>query len=51
MDTLSKLFGWLTGNWDNQSTIGKGLLSCVVLIIMACVCGLPLLVLYFFPTQ
>jgi hypothetical protein len=45
MDTLSNLYGWLTGQWTNQSAIGKGLLSCAVLLVMACVCGLPLLLL------
>jgi len=43
MDTLSNLFGWLTGQWTNQNSIGKALLSCAVLLIMACVCGVPLL--------
>ena len=45
MDALSNLYGWLTGQWKNQSTIGKALLSCVVLLVMACVCGVPLLVI------
>ena len=48
MDTLSKLFGWLTGNWSNQSPFGKLLLGCVVLVIMTCLCGLPLILLYFY---
>jgi len=43
MDALSNLYGWLTGQWTHQSAIGKALLSCVVLLIMACVCGVPLL--------
>ena len=30
MDALSKLYGWLTGNWTRQSPLGKALLSCVV---------------------
>jgi hypothetical protein len=45
MDALSNLYGWLTGQWTNQSPIGKALLSCTVLLVMACVCGLPLLLL------
>ena len=45
MDALSNLFGWLTGTWTNQSMIGKALLSCAVLLIMACVCGVPLLLI------
>ena len=45
MDTLSNLFGWLTGQWTNQNSIGKALLSCAVLLIMACVCGVPLLMI------
>lgn len=45
MDTLSNLFGWLTGQWTNQNTFGKAALSCVILLIMACVCGVPLLFL------
>jgi hypothetical protein len=45
MDALSNLYGWLTGQWTNQSTIGKALLSCAVLLVIACVCGLPLLFL------
>ena len=45
MDTLSKLFGWLTGTWTDQSPIGKALLGCVVLLVMACVCGVPLFLL------
>ena len=45
MDALSNLYGWLTGNWAKQSTLGKGLLGCALLLVMACVCGLPLLLL------
>ena len=45
MDALSNLYGWLTGNWTKQSFIGKALLSCALLLIMACVCGVPLLLL------
>jgi hypothetical protein len=45
MDALSNLFGWLTGTWNNQSTIGKAALGCVVLLIMACACGVPLFML------
>ena len=45
MDALSNLFGWLTGNWTRQSAFGKAFLSCALLLIMACVCGLPLLLL------
>jgi len=47
MDALSNLFGWLTGQWTNQNSIGKALLSCGLLLIMACVCGIPLLVISF----
>lgn len=50
MDALSKLFGWLTGSWYNQSPMGKTLLGCVVLLIMACVCGVPLVILYVYST-
>ena len=45
MDSLSNLYGWLTGSWTKQSTIGKALLSCALLLIMICVCCLPLLLL------
>jgi len=45
MDTLSNLYGWLTGRWTKQSSVGKTLLSCAVLLVMACVCGVPLLLL------
>ncbi len=45
MDRLSNLYGWLTGNWTKQSAFGKAALSCVVLLIMACACGVPLLLL------
>ena len=45
MDALSTLYGWLTGKWYKQSTIGKALLSCSLLILMACLCGIPLLVI------
>ena len=48
MDTLSKLYGWLTGNWTQQSMMGKTCLSCAVLLIMACVCGVPLFLLAWF---
>ena len=30
MDALSNLFGWLTGQWTNQNSIGKALLSCYI---------------------
>ena len=49
MDRLSILYGWLTGTWYKQSSIGKALLSCAVLVIMFCVCCLPLLVLSLLP--
>jgi len=45
MDALSTLFGWLTGTWTKQNSIGKAFLGCVVLLIMACACGLPLLII------
>ena len=45
MDALSNLYGLLTGTWTKQSAIGKGLLSCVLLLLIACVCCLPLLLL------
>jgi hypothetical protein len=45
MDTFSNLFGWLTGQWTNQNTFGRAVLGCVVLLIMACVCGVPLLLI------
>jgi hypothetical protein len=45
MDMLSNLFGWLTGTWTKQNSIGKALLGCVVLLIMACACGVPLVLL------
>jgi hypothetical protein len=45
MDALSNLYGWLTGTWNDQSAIGKALLSCAVLLVMACVCGIPLMLL------
>lgn len=45
MDTLSNLYGWLTGRWTKQSMIGKSLLSCAVLLIIACACGVPLLLI------
>ncbi len=45
MDRLSILFGWLTGNWSRQSTVGKALLGCGLLLLMTCLCGLPLLML------
>jgi len=45
MDALSNLYGWLTGRWTKQNVFGKALLSCAVLLIMACVCGVPLLLL------
>jgi len=45
MDTFSNLFGWLTGQWTHQNSIGKALLGCAVLLIMACVCGGPLLLI------
>ena len=45
MDALSNLFGWLTGTWTNQNSIGKAALGCAVLLIMACVCGIPLLLI------
>lgn len=45
MNALSNLYGLLTGTWTKQSAIGKGVLSCVVLLVIACVCCLPLLLL------
>ena len=45
MDALSNFYGWLTGRWTKQSMIGKALLSCALLLVMACVCGVPLLVI------
>jgi len=45
MDTLSNLFGWLTGQWTNQNSIAKALLGCALLLLMACICGVPLLIL------
>lgn len=45
MDKISILFGWLTGNWSKQSMVGKALLSCALLSLMTCLCGLPLLLL------
>lgn len=45
MDALSNLFGWLTGIWTKQSSIGKALLGCAVLFLMACMCGIPLLII------
>ncbi len=46
MNALSNLYGWLTGQWTNQNSIGKAALGCVVLLVMTCVCGVPLLLLY-----
>jgi ABC-type phosphate transport system permease subunit len=48
MDALSKLYGWLTGTWRNQNSIGKAILGCAMLLLMACVCGVPLILLTFF---
>jgi hypothetical protein len=45
MDALSNLYGWLTGSWTKQSKFGKAALGCVLLLIMACACGVPLLFL------
>lgn len=45
MDALSNLFGWITGQWTNQNSFGKAALGCAVLLIMACVCGVPLLLI------
>ena len=45
MDALSTLYGWLTGTWTKQNSFGKALLSCAVLLFMACVCGVPLLMI------
>jgi hypothetical protein len=42
MDALSNLFGWLTGQWSYQNTFGKAALGCILLLLMACVCGVPL---------
>ena len=47
MDAFSNLFGWLTGQWTNQNSIGKALLGCALLLVMACVCGVPLLLISF----
>ncbi|HSG41725.1 MAG TPA: hypothetical protein VLA72_01100 [Anaerolineales bacterium] len=46
MDALSNLYGWLTGRWTKQDKFGKALLGCIVLLLMACICGVPLLVIY-----
>jgi len=51
MDALSNLFGLLTGTWTKQSTTGKALLSCALLLIMFCVCCLPLLILSLIPVK
>jgi hypothetical protein len=48
IDALSNLCGWLTGAWRKQNSIGKALLSCTLLLVMACVCGVPLLWLALF---
>jgi len=45
MDALSNLYGWLTGVWTNQNSLGKAFLGCALLLVMACVCGIPLLIL------
>ena len=45
MDALSNLYGWLTGRWTKQSAIGKTMLSCVVLLVIACICGIPLILI------
>ena len=45
MDAFSTLFGWLTGQWTKQNSIGKAFLGCALLLLMACVCGVPLLFL------
>ena len=45
MDALSNLFGWITGTWTNQSSIGKAILGCAVLLVIACACGIPLVLL------
>ena len=47
MDTLSNLYGWLTGNWNRQNTFGKTFLGCFLLLMMCCICGLPLVLLNF----
>ncbi len=45
MDTLSKLDGWLTGTWTNQSIFSKTALTYAILLITACDCEVPLLYL------
>ena len=45
MDAFSNLFGWLTGQWTNQNSIGKAFLGCALLLVIACVCGVPLLLI------
>ena len=42
---LSQLYGLLTGTYYKQNAFGKALLSCAVLLIIACACGVPLLIL------
>jgi hypothetical protein len=48
VDSLSTLYGWLTGTWRKQNSFGKALLSCALLLVMACVCGVPLMWLALF---
>ena len=45
MDSFSTLYGWLTGQWTKQNSIGKAFLGCALLLVMACVRGVPLFVL------
>ena len=45
MDAISNLYGLLTGHWTKQNMFGKACLSCVLLLAMACICGVPLLVI------
>jgi len=45
MDMLSNLFGLITGTWTKQNSIGKAFLGCAVLLVMACACGIPLLII------
>jgi hypothetical protein len=45
MDHFSTLFGWLTGQWTKQNSIGKAFLGCALLLVMACFCVALLFVL------
>lgn len=45
MDEFSTLYGWLTGEWTKQNSIRKAFIGCAVLLVMACLCGIPLLLI------